>query len=114
MLAYLIGAHLIGDFVLQDHSMQTKSEKSWVCTIHLLHYALPFIFMLFMGVKIPAWMFLAIMIEHWLQDRFRLHLLWMKWYGQTPPSIWREGPLFVDQAMHIGFMWLLCLINQPV
>jgi uncharacterized protein DUF3307 len=96
----LIIAHLIGDFLLQNHWMQRKSESSWVCTVHVAVYALPMMFVA------PGLLLALILIEHWLQDRFGLHLRWMRFYGQTPPDKWPVGPLCVDQAMHIAFMGL--------
>lgn len=108
ILAPLICAHLVGDFILQNHWMQRKSVSSFVCTIHVLCYSIPFIpFAVWHG---PKWVFFAILIEHWLQDRFALHLKWMKFYEQTPSDKWPTGPLCVDQAFHIGFIGLFVWI----
>ncbi len=111
MIALLLVAHAIGDFLLQNHWMQTKSKSSWVCTVHVAHYSLPFI-VLTQVAGLPAWAWLAIMIQHWLQDRFALHLRWMKFYKQTPPELWPAGPLFVDQAWHIAFLGLVGFVVE--
>lgn len=34
MLAKLFIAHLVGDFLLQNHWMQAKSKSSFVCSVH--------------------------------------------------------------------------------
>lgn len=104
-LAHLICAHLTGDFLLQNHWMQRKTESSWVCTVHVAFYLIPFLFM-----RLGLWVLLAIAVEHWLQDRFGLARRWMVVYRQTPPELWPVGPLCMDQAMHIWFIWLVSMI----
>ncbi len=114
MIALLIACHLIGDFLLQNHWMQRKSQSSWVCTIHVFAYSAPFSTLSLLPHHwIPHWAYLAILIQHWLQDRFALHLKWMKLYGQSTPEQWPLGPLFVDQAMHIAFLGLIGYIIDP-
>ncbi len=110
LLPFLIVAHLIGDFILQNHWMQTKSKSSYVCTVHVACYALPFLSLALAG-WLPAWLLGVILLEHWLQDRFALHLKWMRVYRQTEPSLWPVGPLCVDQAFHIGFIGVLCFLS---
>jgi len=105
MIAYLICAHLVGDFLLQNHWMQQKSKSSLVCSVHVLCYSLPFWFLVAAGLPVAA--LGAILAQHWLQDRFALHLKWMTVYGQTTPDKWPVGPLCMDQAWHIGFLWLI-------
>lgn len=101
MLAELIVAHLVGDFILQNHWMQRKAVSSWVCTVHVACYSIPFWLL-----GLSPWLILAILTEHWLQDRFALHLRWMKLYRQTTPDKWPVGPLCIDQAFHAGFILL--------
>lgn len=110
MLAQLVCAHLFGDFVLQNNWMQAKSRSSFVCTVHVFLYAVPFLFVLAQG-RLPVWCLLAILIQHWFQDRFSLHLKWMNFHRQTSPDKWPTGPLCVDQAMHISFIWLVWLLK---
>ena len=106
MIALLIAAHAFGDFPLQNHWMQTKSKNSWVCTVHVAAYSLPFL-ALVLWAGLPLWAFAAIITQHGLQDRFALHLKWMKLYRQTPPDMWPVGPLCMDQAWHIAFLGLI-------
>jgi hypothetical protein len=106
MIALLITAHLIGDFILQNNWMQAKSRSSWVCTVHVGAYALPFV-PLVLWAGLPVWALLAILAQHWLQDRFALHLRWMRFYRQTPPDVWPVGPLCVDQAWHIACLGVI-------
>ncbi len=111
MISALIVCHLIGDFLLQNHWMQRKGVDSFVCAVHVTAYILPFCALLAVGF-IPLWMLLAIFVEHFLQDRFQLHVKWMGWYGQTTPAMWPAGPLFVDQSMHIAFMGILVAVHH--
>ena len=106
MLAQLICAHLVGDFLLQNHWMQQKSKSWFVCTVHVLCYSLPF-WLLVAWRGLPIWVLVAILEQHWFQDRYALHTKWMTVYRQTPPDKWPVGPLCMDQAWHLGFIWLL-------
>lgn len=106
MLAQLIIAHLIGDFLLQNHWMQAKSRSSFVCSVHVGCYALPFIALAGFGT-LPAWALAVILAQHWTQDRFALHLRWMETYRQTPPDKWPVGPLCMDQAWHLAFIGIV-------
>ena len=107
MLAQLIIAHLVGDFLLQNDWMQAKSRNSLVCTAHVACYSLPFV-AIALTVGLAWWMLAAIFAQHWLQDRFALHLKWMRLYKQTTPDKWPVGPLCMDQSFHLGFIGLLC------
>lgn len=103
MIAQLIIAHLIGDFLLQNEWMQAKSKNSFVCSVHVALYSIPFVCLVGKGV-LPVWAGFAIFAQHWLQDRFALHLRWMTIYGQSTPDKWPVGPLCVDQAWHLAFI----------
>lgn len=106
LLAYLMIAHLIGDFLLQNHWMQAKSKSGFVCTVHVAAYSIPFWLLAWKGY-LPYGAIGAILGQHWLQDRFALHLRWMKLYRQSPPELWPVGPLCIDQAMHLAFVGLV-------
>ena len=106
MIALLIAAHAFGDFPLQNHWMQRKSQSSFVCSVHVAAYSLPFL-ALVVWCGLPWWAFAAIITQHWLQDRFALHMKWMRFYRQTPPDKWPVGPLCMDQAWHIAFLGLV-------
>lgn len=109
IIGLLIAAHCFGDGPLQNHWMQTKSKSSWVCSVHVACYSLPFL-VLVMCVGLPLWAFIAIIVQHWLQDRFALHLKWMRLYRQTPPELWPVGPLYMDQTWHVAFLGLVALL----
>lgn len=111
LLAQLIVCHLIGDFLLQNNWMQAKSRSTFVCTVHVLVYSLPFwAAALYLKMAVLPWMLWAIFAQHWIQDRFQLHMHWMWLYQQTPQDKWPVGPLCVDQAMHIAFIGLVCFL----
>lgn len=111
VLAYLFVCHLIGDFLLQNDWMQAKSKNSVVCSVHVAAYSIPFWFMLWQG-HLPLWAVLLILTEHWLQDRFGLHLKWMKAYRQSSPDKWPVGPLCIDQAFHIASIAIVCALSR--
>lgn len=105
LLAKLIVCHLVGDFILQNDSMQEKSRDSFTCFIHCGMYTMPFMYVMGNTWHMPL-LVLLIAVQHYFQDRYGLHLKWMKLYGQTPPEKWPVGPLCVDQSFHIGFICL--------
>ena len=109
MIGLLIAAHAFGDGPLQNHWMQGKSKSSWVCSVHVACYSLPFL-ALVMYSGLSWWTFTAIIVQHWLQDRFALHLKWMRLYKQTSPDLWPVGPLYMDQTWHIAFLGLVSLL----
>jgi hypothetical protein len=106
MISAIIICHLIGDFLFQNHWMQRKAKSSVVCSVHVLAYSMPFWFLATFG-GVGVWQVVLILVQHWLQDRFALHLRWMRLYQQTPPEIWPVGPLCVDQAWHIASIGLV-------
>ena len=83
--------------------MQAKNRSSFVCSVHVGCYALPFIIIVCFG-GFPVWALAAILAQHWTQDRFGLHLRWMWAYRQTPPDKWPVGPLCIDQSWHLAFI----------
>lgn len=107
----ILSAHLCGDFLLQNHWMQQKSKDSTVCLLHVITYMFPWVALLLMGIC-PEWIFVAVMAEHFLQDRFQLHVKWMQWYGHTNAHTWPMGPLCVDQAMHLTFIGVLFAVQR--
>lgn len=105
---YILGAHLLGDFVLQNHWMQKKCQSSFVCTVHVAVYSLPWTYLAAVGI-ISWYAFLAVIVQHWVQDRFSIHRSWMRLFRQTPPKLWPVGPLCMDQAWHIAWIALVLL-----
>lgn len=110
ILAYLLCCHCIGDGILQNNWMQRKNVDSLICTAHVIAYLIPFWWICSFGY-LHWWIVLLIGLEHWLQDRFGLHLKWMRLYRQTPALLWPVGPLYVDQCWHIAWLMVFSLIN---
>lgn len=108
MLSYMIACHLFGDFLLQNNWMQRKSKSSFVCAVHVTTYMIPFVALAFL-MPLPLWLLISVAVEHFLQDRFALHLKWMKHWKHTTSEQWPIGPLCVDQSMHIVFMAIITL-----
>jgi hypothetical protein len=104
--ALLLASHLIGDYLLQNEWMQRKTASSFVCTVHVGFYCVPFVVLAVIG-QIPWWAAGAIFIQHWLQDRFALHKLWMWMIGSSTPEKWPLGPFVHDQAWHVAFLAVL-------
>lgn len=111
-MSYLIIAHLVGDFLLQNNWMQTKARSSAVCTAHVACYAIPFT-LIWGATGWPLWVLAAILAEHWVQDRFSLHLKWIRLFEQTPPDRWPIGPLCVDQSLHLAFIAAASFFLSP-
>ena len=100
MLSLLIIAHLIGDLLLQNDWMQAKSRSHLHCLAHVALYATPFALLIALGL--PVWAFAVIVVQHYAQDRWALHLRWSRLIGHTPPDRWPIGPFVVDQAWHLA------------
>lgn len=111
-MSYLIIAHLVGDFLLQNDLMQTKTRNSAMCALHVAIYSVPFLF-IWGFCNWPLWVLALILAEHWAQDRFGLHIKWMRLYGQTTPDRWPAGPLCVDQSMHLAFIAAASFFLRP-
>lgn len=111
LLPHFICCHLIGDFLLQNDEMASmKARYSGACFTHVLFYSVPF-WIMCIALKSAALglVVICICVQHFLQDRFQLHLRWMRFYGQTPPERWPTGPLCVDQVMHIAAIYVISL-----
>lgn len=110
LLPLLIVAHLVGDFLLQNDKMAANKAKSHrACLSHINAYNIPFVVLYVFGIA-PWSLALPILAQHYVQDRYALHLRWMNFYGQTPPERWQTGPLCVDQAMHLAWIALVLLV----
>jgi hypothetical protein len=105
----LLVAHLAGDFLLQTHWMAAnKATSHKACAAHIAFYAMPMVAAgLGFGVQLEA--LALILAQHYLQDRYRLHLHWMRIMSQSTPEQWPVGPLCVDQALHI--YWIAIVLS---
>ena len=91
MIAEVLLAHAVGDYLLQSHWQATeKTKRWWPAIVHGITYTLPF---LFITQSIPA--LLVIAGTHIVIDRYRLarHVIWLK--NQIGPrshrSTWVES-----------------------
>lgn len=75
MIAEVMLAHLVGDYVIQSDWMATeKTKRWWPAIVHGLTYALPFLFITL------DWRALAVIaLTHVVIDRFRLarYVIWL-------------------------------------
>lgn len=70
-------AHLIGDYVLQNHWMAiNKTTNSFAAWCHVCLYGIPFLFL------VDSWTALAVIVgTHFVIDRFRLAQYWVDFWG---------------------------------
>lgn len=92
-------AHAVGDYILQSHYMATnKTTKIVAALVHVLTYALPF---LFITRSVPALVFIAgthFVIDHW---RLARHVIWLKNF--IGPMEWVEvGPVVYGDGRNHG------------
>lgn len=70
-------AHLLGDYVLQNHVMATrKTSSSFWAAVHVALYLLPFLFLTRNPVALAI-----IGGTHFLIDRFRIARYWVEFWG---------------------------------
>jgi hypothetical protein len=85
MIAEVLLAHLVGDYLFQNHWMAVEKVKRWwPALVHGITYTLPFILI---TQSIPA--LLIICLTHVIIDRYRLakHFVWAK--NQLAPHTFR-------------------------
>lgn len=103
-----IYAHLIGDYLLQnDWIANGKKTKSWICTIHVMVYMLPFLF-----TGLAWWKLLLIALQHWLQDRTNFVHWSMKVMGRHEFAVQPLAPwsiIITDNILHI--LWIALVIT---
>ena len=76
MIAQIIVAHLVGDYLLQSHWMATeKTKRWWPAIVHGVTYTIPFVFIT------QSWLALLVIAStHIVIDHYRLarHFSWLK------------------------------------
>ena len=101
-----IYAHLIGDYLIQtDWMAQGKKKSSWICTVHVVTYMLPFLFCGF-----QEWQLAVIAVEHFIQDRTNIVVWLMNFKGSAdfakpPMAPW--SIIVTDNILHILFVALV-------
>lgn len=104
-----IYAHLIGDYLLQNDWMaKGKRIDSWICTVHVVIYMLPFIF-----TGLIWWKLFLIALQHWLQDRTNFVPWSLKFMGRHDFAAQPLAPwsiIVTDNIFHILWMaWVIAL-----
>jgi hypothetical protein len=112
-------AHLVGDYVLQSHTMATRKTASWRWAwTHAVFYSLPFLALL-LATAPAAHVAPALVViggTHAVIDRLGIAGMWCRWYGVGHPGIWhreeRDGA-FVAPPQHIG-QWLTIIVDNTL
>jgi hypothetical protein len=106
-------AHAIGDYVLQsDWMANEKTRRSVAALVHVVTYALPFLFLS------PSPLALAVIVgTHFVIDRWRLarFVVWAKnWLGPNRP--WSECVATGYPAERPAWMavWLLIIADNVI
>jgi hypothetical protein len=102
ILAFLF--HLFGDYLIQNDWMAAnKTKSSWAAFVHAITYSLPFLFLA------PSYWWLLIFGSHFLIDRFRLAVYWIKlvnWNWQSENFGYaKEKPVWMS-------VWLMIIIDN--
>lgn len=102
-------AHLVGDYLFQNNWMaNTKTKNSFIgyvaCLIHVLTYSIPFLFLI-----TNVWQYILIVSTHFLIDKFRLAVLWIKLVNWN----WSSSNLgFPDATPMWLSVWLMIIIDN--
>lgn len=109
-----LGAHFVGDYVLQSHWMAlNKGRSSLVALVHVIFYTIPFAFI----TQEPIALFL-ILSTHFVIDRFQISRYVCVLHNYIAP--WRYRPSFTD-VENFGFpkdvstfvaFWLMVIIDN--
>lgn len=116
MIAAVLVAHLVGDYLLQTHWMATEKTKHWwPAILHGITYTIPFLFL----TQSP-WALLVIAATHIVIDHYRLarHVVWFK--NQFGPK--KSRPAWSD-ASATGYpsstpawlaVWLMIIADNTI
>lgn len=78
--------HLIGDYITQNDWMAQNKTKSFLpAFIHATIYSLPFLYVCF------SWWWLLIWISHFLIDRYRLAVYWIRFVNLKKAQTFKIG-----------------------
>ncbi len=104
-------AHLIGDYLLQNDWMaRGKRDSSLICTVHVMAYIIPFLF-----INLAWWQISLIAVQHWLQDRTHVIAWTLRVTGKddflrSPMAPW--SVILTDNIWHI--LWIFTIIQMDV
>lgn len=115
MIAEILVAHLVGDYLLQTHWMATeKLKRWWPAVIHGVVYTLPFLFF--------VWDWRALLIiagTHIVLDRYRV-ARWICWFqSQFAPRasrpVWGEDVSGFPAGTPVWLAtWLMIIVDNTV
>lgn len=101
--------HLLGDYVLQNDWMAQNKTKSWLpAAVHALAYSLPFLLL-----QPSWWAWLVILSTHYLIDRYRLALYYIRLYNRVPASEEGYFGYHQDKPAYMAF-WLMVIIDNTL
>lgn len=99
-------AFLVGDYLLQNDWMaRGKKKSSWICTVHVFFFMLPFLFLNLSWVHL-----ILIAIQHWIQDRADLVIWFLKVARKedmTQPPLAPWSTIVMDNVWHIFFIYII-------
>ena len=101
-LAFAIIGHMVGDYLLQsDYLAENKKKSSFVCAIHCLIWTLS---VMTLAGWWRWWVFPALFIPHFAQDRTGFVLWYMrtsgaKRFAEPPLAPW--SLIVVDNTFHL-------------
>lgn len=114
LIAAILVAHLVGDYLLQSHWMAVEKVNKWLpAIVHGIVYTLPF---LFITQSIPA--LLVIAGTHVVIDHYRLakHISWFK--NQFGPKNYRPKDLsnngYAEEVPGWMSVWLMIITDNTV
>jgi hypothetical protein len=104
-------AHLVGDYVLQNHWMANRKTTSWLAAIiHAVFYGIPFLLL------VSTWWQWAIIVgTHAVIDHYRLAKYWVEFWGIGQPG-WVGQKLGLDVKTAPDFLavWLLIIVDNTM
>ncbi|WP_055077308.1 DUF3307 domain-containing protein [Pseudanabaena sp. 'Roaring Creek'] len=113
--------HFVGDYLLQNDWMaQNKTKENFPAIVHALIYGFPFLLLVYDPY---VWTFVVV-LSHYLIDRYRLAVYWIKlvnwnWsstnfgYADDKPmwmSVWLM--IIIDNVLHVLFNTLAIAITN--
>lgn len=120
-LAIILGFlfHILGDYFLQpEYMMNNKSKNTFLCSLHVVIYSIPFLFITDM-----IWWLTLVVLTHFFIDRFGLAvgvIMLKNWNfdkkdsmgmdDRTPDGLKWLKYVIIDNGLHLSFntlaIWL--------
>lgn len=114
LLAGMLLAHMLGDYVIQNHWMATQKTSKWFPAIaHGVTYTVPFFFL-----ATQSWLALFVICStHIVIDRYRLakYVVWFK--NQFAPKKFRPAVTatgYADDVPAFLSVWLMIILDNLI